>query len=518
MPRRAASGGRAWPSLSGRPSFSSSSQACRGVPSPVLSPRAHCALGLAASCPGVGIRPPQFATSSGACVCPDRRRLRRLRGCASRGRHGGISTRVVIGWSAVAHSARLRGSASLLTRSVRVCRLRPPLGLPPRNPYVQTPSAGAAHLFYLTTPGPISALPMPRLHRHICGAGLGFPIGRCTVTAFKRSLGCAGLPPCSWRQGSARTAGSTQACFAAAVIGLNPLVITRIVAGGHAVACSRRLPPLRPHAWYTLGLCWSPCSYPRDAGEDRGGDPLHHLPGRCRFAHCHTPSMKSLEHLPSSSPVDRGIPALCYTPRVLSALLSQARSAQPSSAQSYRPRRVSPAHVAYRSVPIPSSSSPVHRRRRIALLSSCSPHPPVPQVVLLSYLSPVLALLAVYLPVHPALVRTRRHRVRASPLLSLSHSYSAASPHARPLPTLYPFCSFPLLLHGALPRTSCAPPPSHYISSSPSSPHPPHYHHLISNPQRRAPSSPPFTHALSFPLRCCRGPRGCTTPRGRRAP
>ena len=247
-----------------------------------------CALGFAASCPGVGIRPPQFATSSGACVCPDRRRLRGLRGCASRGqtwRHldpGGY--RVVGG----AHSARLRGSASLLTRSVRVCRLRPPLGLPPRKPLRPDPLRGTARPLLPLQPLDPSPLSLwSRLHRDIRGAGLGFPIGRCNrhriqgarwvVLDCHRGLGgkarsttgsdpgllrsrrdrpqSVGDHPYRRRRTRRRAIGACRHCGPHGVV-------RRSASAGH------RVPD------------------PRDAGEDRGGDPVHHLPGRVDSRTC----------------------------------------------------------------------------------------------------------------------------------------------------------------------------------------------------------------------------------------
>src|SRR5580698_6918814 len=145
-------------------------------------------------------------------------------------RHSGISTRVVIGSSVALIALACVGpplfSHDLFGYAV-YARL---LVFHHANPYVQTPSVAPHDLFYPYNPWP----------------HLRSPYG----PAFKALAGLCWIATVFLAARLGRRQGPTQACFAAAVIGLNPLVITRIVAGGHADALLALAAIAALTAWY----------------------------------------------------------------------------------------------------------------------------------------------------------------------------------------------------------------------------------------------------------------------------
>ena len=167
------------------------------------------------------------------------------------GRHGGISTRVVIGWSVVLIALACVGpplfSHDLFGYAV-YARL---LVFHHANPYVQTPSVAPHDLFYPYNPWTHLHSPYGPGFTEISAALVwAFRSAAATVTAFKALAGLCWIATVVLAARLGRRQGPTQACFAAAVIGLNPLVITRIVAGGHADALLALAAIAALTAWY----------------------------------------------------------------------------------------------------------------------------------------------------------------------------------------------------------------------------------------------------------------------------
>jgi alpha-1,6-mannosyltransferase len=152
-------------------------------------------------------------------------------------RHGGISTGVVVGWS-VALIALASVGPPLFSHDLYgyavYARL---LVLHHANPYVQTPSVAPHDLFYPYNPWTRLLSPYGPVFTEMSAALVWvFRSAAAAVTAFKVLAGLCWVATVVLAARLGRRQGSTQACFAAAVIGLNPLVITRIVPGGHADA------------------------------------------------------------------------------------------------------------------------------------------------------------------------------------------------------------------------------------------------------------------------------------------
>ena len=222
----------------------------RGVLLPVLSPRARCALGLAASrrrWDSAHLSSPQAAELAYALIAVA---CAGFVGVLLAGRHGGISTRVVVGWS-VALIALACVGPPLFARSVRLCRLLPPLGLPPRKPLRPDPLRGTARPLLPLQPLDPSPLSLWSGFTKISAALVwAFRSAAATVTAFKALAGLCWIATVVLAARLGRRQGPAQACFAAAVIGLNPLVITRIVAGGHSDALVALAVIAALTAWY----------------------------------------------------------------------------------------------------------------------------------------------------------------------------------------------------------------------------------------------------------------------------
>jgi alpha-1,6-mannosyltransferase len=166
-------------------------------------------------------------------------------------RHGGISTRVVTGWSVALIVLACAGpplfSHDLFGYAV-YARL---LVFHHANPYVQTPSVAPHDLFYPYNPWIHLHSPYGPVFTEISAALVWiFRSAAAAVTAFKALAGLCWVATVVLAVRLGRRWGPTQACFAAAVIGLNPLVIMRIVAGGHADALMALASIAALTAWY----------------------------------------------------------------------------------------------------------------------------------------------------------------------------------------------------------------------------------------------------------------------------
>ncbi len=102
------------------------------------------------------------------------------------------------------------------------------------NPYVQTPSVAPHDLFYPYNPWThLRSLYGPAFTDISAALVWAFRSAAATVAAFKVLSGACWIATVVLAVRLGRRQGPTQACFAAAVIGLNPVVILRIVDGGH---------------------------------------------------------------------------------------------------------------------------------------------------------------------------------------------------------------------------------------------------------------------------------------------
>jgi hypothetical protein len=166
-------------------------------------------------------------------------------------RHGGISTRVVAG-SSVALIAFACVGPPLFSHDlfgyVIYGRL---LVFHHANPYIQTPSVAPHDPFYPYNPWTHLRSAYGPAFIDICAALVRvFSSAAAIVAAFKALSGACWVATVFLAARLGRRQGPTQACFAAAVIGLNPVVIFRIVAGGHADALVALAVIAALTAWY----------------------------------------------------------------------------------------------------------------------------------------------------------------------------------------------------------------------------------------------------------------------------
>ena len=119
------------------------------------------------------------------------------------------------------------------------------------NPYVQTPSVAPHDPFYPYNPWTHFRSPYGPAFTDISAALVWvFRSAAATVAAFKALSGACWVATVLLAARLGRRWGPTRACFAAAVIGLNPVVIFRIVAGGHADALVALAIIAALTAWY----------------------------------------------------------------------------------------------------------------------------------------------------------------------------------------------------------------------------------------------------------------------------
>ena len=165
--------------------------------------------------------------------------------------HGGVSTRSVVGWSIVLIALTTLGPP-LFSHDLYLYAVYGRMWVfHHANPYVQTPSVSPQDPFFSFTPwhhlrslyGPVFTL--------ISGALVWvFRSPAASVAAFKVLGGACWVATVLLAARLARRHGPTQACFAAAVIGLNPVVLFRIVAGGHNDAIVALCIMAALTAWY----------------------------------------------------------------------------------------------------------------------------------------------------------------------------------------------------------------------------------------------------------------------------
>lgn len=166
-------------------------------------------------------------------------------------RHGGVSTRSVVGWSIVLIALATLGPP-LFSHDLYLYALYGRIWVfDHANPYVQTPSVAPHDPYFSLTPwhylrslyGPVFTV--------ISGAIVWiFRSPAATVAAFKVLAGACWIATVLLAARLASRFGPTRACFAAAVIGLNPVVILRIVAGGHSDAIIALCIIAALTAWY----------------------------------------------------------------------------------------------------------------------------------------------------------------------------------------------------------------------------------------------------------------------------
>jgi len=166
-------------------------------------------------------------------------------------RHGGISARVVAGWSVVLIALACVGpplySHDLFGYAI-YGRL---LVFHHANPYVQTPSVAPHDLFYPYNPWThLRSVYGPAFTDISAALVWAFRSAAATVAAFKVLSGACWMATVVLAVRLGRRQGPTQACFAAAVIGLNPVVTLRIVDGGHADALIALAVIAALTAWY----------------------------------------------------------------------------------------------------------------------------------------------------------------------------------------------------------------------------------------------------------------------------
>ena len=119
-------------------------------------------------------------------------------------RHGGISTRVVAGWSVALIALACVGPPLFSHDLFGYAIYGRLMVFHHANPYVQTPSVAPHDLFYPYNPWTHFRSPYGPAFTDISGgARLGFSIGRRNRCRIQDALRvCAGWPPCSWRQDS----------------------------------------------------------------------------------------------------------------------------------------------------------------------------------------------------------------------------------------------------------------------------------------------------------------------------
>ena len=184
-----------------------------------------------------------YALIAGACVG--------FVGVLLASHHGGVSTRSVVGWSIVLIALTTLGPP-LFSHDLYLYALYGRMWVfHHANPYVQTPSAAPHDPFFSYTPwdhlrslyGPVFTI--------LSGAlALVFRSPGALVAAFKVLTGACWVATVLLVVRLARRHGPNRACFAAAVVGLNPVVIFRIVAGGHNDAIVALCIAAALTAWY----------------------------------------------------------------------------------------------------------------------------------------------------------------------------------------------------------------------------------------------------------------------------
>ena len=166
-------------------------------------------------------------------------------------RHGGISARVVIGWS-VALIALASVGPPLFSHDLFGYAIYGRLVVfHHANPYIQTPSVAPHDPFYPYNPWTnLRSVYGPAFTDISAALVWVFRSTAATVAAFKVLSGVCWVATVVLAARLGRRRGPTQACFAAAVIGLNPVVIIRIVGGGHADALLALAVIAALGAWY----------------------------------------------------------------------------------------------------------------------------------------------------------------------------------------------------------------------------------------------------------------------------
>ena len=166
-------------------------------------------------------------------------------------RHGGVSTRAVIAWS-VAIIALACVGPPLFSHDLFAYAVYGRLVVfHHANPYVQTPSVAPHDLFYPYNPWThVRSVYGPVFTEISVALVWVFRSAAATVTAFKVLAGLCWVTTVLLAARLGRRQGPTQACFAATVIGLNPVVVFRLVAGGHADALVALASIAAITAWY----------------------------------------------------------------------------------------------------------------------------------------------------------------------------------------------------------------------------------------------------------------------------
>jgi alpha-1,6-mannosyltransferase len=166
-------------------------------------------------------------------------------------RHGGISTRMVAGWSVALIALACFGPPLFSHDLFGYAIYGRLLVFHHANPYVQTPSVAPHDLFYPYNPWTHFRSPYGPAFTDISAALVWvFRSAAAAVAAFKTLSGACWVATVLLAARLGRRWGPTRACFAAAVIGLNPVVLFRIVAGGHADALVALAIVAALTAWY----------------------------------------------------------------------------------------------------------------------------------------------------------------------------------------------------------------------------------------------------------------------------
>ena len=166
-------------------------------------------------------------------------------------RHGGISTRVVVGWSVALIALACLGPP-LFSHDLYGYAIYGRLWVfHHANPYIQTPSVAPQDPFYAYNPWTHLRSVYGPAFTELSGALVWmFRSLAATVAAFKVLSGACWVATVILAARLGCRHGPTQACFAAATIGLNPVVIFRIVAGGHDDALVALALMAALTAWY----------------------------------------------------------------------------------------------------------------------------------------------------------------------------------------------------------------------------------------------------------------------------
>ena len=165
-------------------------------------------------------------------------------------RHGGISTRAVVAWSValIAFASVGPPLSPTISTGTPLSRL---LVFHHANPYVTDPLGRSARPVLPLQPFDPSPLCLrTRFYRPLRGIGLGLPLSRRLCCGIEGISGVCWAVTVILAARLARRQGPTQACFAAAVIGLNPAVLFRTAAGGHADALVALLFVAALTMWY----------------------------------------------------------------------------------------------------------------------------------------------------------------------------------------------------------------------------------------------------------------------------